>query len=459
MTRRLRMAGMGLWAIWLPACSTTAGQTEDSRSGVAPASVTMARSSANNQPSLREQIAAGQLAAAPAVAPDPRSGMVANADGIKAPDLPPVANPLTDLPMPALPAPPDQGAATNIAAPAEAPMTIPANAQAAAAPSPPVVASFVNPPLISRQVAAPEEPIRRPAWPLLAPDAQDERPSQLPDKMPVATAPSDSAAPAPSAPIEAAAPSQPAAPAPMVVAPVETSTSLKVTEALAPEAKPAPSTTNESLLVRALRAFENNRPQEAVECLKHLDPSNQELLMYLMPLMVRLGENNAQALPPEELAMVIDRLQTASSLLKSKATLRAERVCFCRGVRKFADLDAYEPAHEFRPGDMVFLYAELKNFTCESAPAQPAGYNATRGCYVRLGATLELRDFRNNLVWRTDLNKNDYAQTPPQDYYHTYRFCVPDKLPAGTYTFWLTIVDKPTGRTIRKPIEMRIGQS
>ncbi len=264
---------------------------------------------------------------------------------------------------------------------------------------------------------------------------------------------------------------EPAAPAPLqasVPAPLQT----KVAEPTPPAptqatfAAPAPAvpatttitsapTPNETLLLKAIRAFQSNQPKEAVAHLKKLDSTNQEVLMYLMPLIVRLSEGNVNSLPPDELAMLIDRLQTASTMLRAKSPLRADRVCFCRGVRKFADIDPFEAGHEFRPGEMVFLYAELKNFTCEAVA--PQGYNPSRGCNIRLGTTLELRDARNNLIWRTDLTKNDFVQTPPQDYHHAYRFCVPDKLPQGTYTLWLSITDKPTNRVVRTPVEMRVG--
>jgi hypothetical protein len=210
-----------------------------------------------------------------------------------------------------------------------------------------------------------------------------------------------------------------------------------------------------------MKAFQNNRPEEAVDLLKRLDPANQEVILFLMPLIVRLGEGNLNSMSQDELAMLIDRLQTATGMLRSKASLRIDRAIFCRGVRKFADVDPFDPRHEFRPGDMVFLYAELKNFTCELNPGKRvlvASAPPVQSFAIRLGASLELRDARNGLVWRTDLAKNDFAQSPPQDYYHTYRFCVPDKLPPGTYTLWLTVIDKPTNRAIRKPIEMRIGQ-
>jgi hypothetical protein len=149
-------------------------------------------------------------------------------------------------------------------------------------------------------------------------------------------------------------------------------------------------------------------------------------------------------------------------MLRSKASLRTERVCFCRSVRKFADIDAYESQHEFHPRETVFLYAELKNFTNEPvniAPNQGVPAGSQRMFSIRLAATLELCDARNKVVWRTDLHKNDLAQKQQQDYYHTYRFSVPDRLPPGIYTLWLTVIDKPTGRVVRKPIEMRVGQS
>ena len=247
------------------------------------------------------------------------------------------------------------------------------------------------------------------------------------------------------------------APPPVPTSLVQSSTSLKVTEPSA--VSQAPATHNETIVMKALGACQNNRPTEAAEILKHLGPINQEVLTCLMPILVRLGEGNVNDLPPEELAMSIDRLQTASTLLKAKAALRVDHACFCRGVRKFADIEQYEPRHEFRAGDIVFLYAELRNFTCNPVAAQDQANSNQHGFNIHLATTLELRDARNGLVWRTDLNKNDFTLTPPQDYYHTYRFCVPEKIPPGVYTLWLNIVDKPTGRTVRTPIELRVGQS
>jgi hypothetical protein len=291
-----------------------------------------------------------------------------------------------------------------------------------------------------------------PPWPHLGPKGEKRNEAHEPIRLPSFDRPP------PKAPLAAPIDVPPVEPS----QPMQSGTSMKVVDPInSIAAVGPPANGDETTLVRAMKAFQANRPDEAVDLLKRLDPANQEVILFLMPLMVRLGEGNLSTMSPDELAMLIERLQTATGMLKSKASLRIDRALFCRGVRKFADVDPYEPRHEFRPGDMVFLYAELKNFTCEpvlhSGPPN-SGAPRSKGFGIRLGASLELRDARNGLVWRTDLAKNDFAQTPPQDYYHTYRFCVPDKLPPGTYTLWLTVTDKPTNRSIRKSIEMRISQ-
>ena len=73
---------------------------------------------------------------------------------------------------------------------------------------------------------------------------------------------------------------------------------------------------DETTLVRAMKAFQANRPDEAVDLLKRLDPTNQEVILFLMPLMVRLGEGHLSTMSPDELAMLIERLQTATGMLK-----------------------------------------------------------------------------------------------------------------------------------------------
>lgn len=497
MTRRLQLAGIGLCAFLLPACSTSRGPTDPYYPGAQAGYVMPSRPGANQAGYRQPAADAPPINGAP-LASDLKLGPPAPVDLAPRPDLkeaaPKQPNQITITELP-----PQYDSKIAVESPLSD-MAKPTVAVAAVADSGVRESG-------SRGTALPNEPVKFPDWPLI--DGMKVSESILSAepvlKKPEPITPATSAdapllkkpEPATNADqfvLKKSEPANNAAPSagvllppnvPMVLPPieeikpavlptdndrVEKGVSLKIPDPIdetstavrSPIASDHNSSHNETILIQAIKAFQNKRPEEAVERLKHLEPANQEILMNLMPLIVRLGDGNVSTMQPEETAILIDRLQTAASMLKSKASLGAEHVCFCRGVRKFADVDPYDPRHEFRPGDMVFLYAELKNFTCEALPAVrvvngPA--TPSKGFAIRLGATLELRDARYSLVWRTDLNKNDYALTPPQDYYHTYRFCVPDKLPAGTYTLWLNIIDKPTGRTFRKPVEMRVGQS
>jgi len=432
---------MGLCAFMLPACSSLM-RTEDSSvpAGTAPGYVLMNRNGTPQPANTRLQRMEGPSAPAP---------LDAVAASSKVPMFPPDK-------------PDELSNAIDAAAKVEIVQVKHEKAVPTELPPPDslLLLKPMKPPGPAKNVfPQSDSPLIAPAWPTFG-GLPGEAPSiKLPDAGPKA----ELAPPALIAPSQSAVlfPTFDIAPPPDAVKPVEPNVSMKLPEPATTTVAATSNGSNEMLLLQAMKAFQTNRPQEAVEHLKHLDSTNQELLIYLMPLMVRLSEGKDKTLPPEELAMLVDRLQTASGMLKAKAALQMDRVCFCRGVRKFADLDAYPAGHEFHAGDMVFLYAELKNFTCESVNTQQGqGYNApTRGCNVRLTTTLELRDAKQALIWRTDLNKSDYSLTPPLDYYHNYRFCIPEKLPAGTYTLWVNIVDKPSGRAVRKPVEMRVGQS
>jgi hypothetical protein len=423
------LAGVGLGAFLFPACIND-NRLEEPYSRGGPGYVLMNRQAGN--PAYARTLADNSALAR---AGDPRRSPI--------------------IPEPASKA--DAAASDPPYPPVEVPTTQPVkHEESSAVELPPAVEAPVTGE--PRRPALPDEPVRAPDWPKIGGVSVVTDPPAVkpPDSLPKIE-PGPIAAP-PNTPPKGIV-------APETDVPPPGGTSLKVPDSAPPTVVPSapsfvvpPSSPDESIVVRAIKAFQANRPQDAAELLKQLDPANQDVLMYLTPLIARLGEGSVNAMPPEELAIQIDRLQNAATMLKAKASLRADHVCFCRGVRKFADVDPYDAHHEFRPGDMVFLYAELKNFTCEPVVAQPR-QPVQRGFTIRLAATLELRDSQNNLIWRTDLTKTDFAQTPPQDYYHTYRFCVPERLPSGTYTLWLNVIDKPTGRAIRKPVEMRVGQS
>jgi len=205
----------------------------------------------------------------------------------------------------------------------------------------------------------------------------------------------------------------------------------------------------ESPLILAVRAFQQNRPDEAVEYLKAYDSATQQVFLALMPTLVRLSDGKLQQMKAEEMDVVLDQLNRVPSMLRPRASLLANNVRLCREVHNFAHVEPFPDRHVFHPGDIVYLYMELANFS--PMPSPKGGY------LITLVSSLEMRDSAGGLVWRADPKEvPDHVLTPPQDYYRNFRLSIPT-VPPGTYTLVVKSIDRPTGREVRKSVELRIG--
>jgi hypothetical protein len=205
----------------------------------------------------------------------------------------------------------------------------------------------------------------------------------------------------------------------------------------------------ESPLILAVRAFQQNRPDEAVEYLKAYDATTQQVFLSIMPALVRLSDGKLQQMKAEEMDVVLDQINRVPGMLRPRASLLANNVRLCREVHNFAHVEPFPDRHVFHPGDIVYLYMELANF---SPMPSPKG-----GFLITLVSSLELRDSAGGLVWRADPKEvPDHVLTPPQDYYRNFRLSIPT-VPPGTYTLIVKSIDRPTNREVRKSVELRIG--
>lgn len=210
-----------------------------------------------------------------------------------------------------------------------------------------------------------------------------------------------------------------------------------------------PPVVSDTELLRAIRAFQANKPDEAVECLKSYDPATQQIMLSLLPALARLSDGKLQQMKPEEMDVLLEQLTRVPNMLRPRASLQASNVRLCREVHNFAHTEAFPERHEFRPGDIVYLYMELANFSCT---ADPKGGNT-----VTLASSLELKDAAGMVVWRADPKEiPDKVSTPPKDYYRNFRLSIPN-IPAGTYTLTVKTTDRPTGRDVLKTVEVRVG--
>jgi hypothetical protein len=215
----------------------------------------------------------------------------------------------------------------------------------------------------------------------------------------------------------------------------------------------------EEPLVAALRCYLDRRPAEAVELLKACDRADQEALLCLLPLAVRLSEGSLDRARPEEMAEMVDGLRGVETSLEKRAALEIQHLCFCRQVRAFGDYEpiadgqaAFEAGGGGQPGELIQVYAEVRNFASEAqGPFQ----------VTRLASWAEVRDYAHGkTVKRVDFDVyTDRCRSPRQDYFIRYSFRVPPDLPPGPYTLWIFVKDvlaQPARPPAGKSLDFRV---
>jgi hypothetical protein len=232
-----------------------------------------------------------------------------------------------------------------------------------------------------------------------------------------------------------------------------------------PPAKPAPDPRPEPAeepLLAALRCLLHKHPAEAVKWLERYDKPNQELLLCLLPLAARLTEDNLDQASPQYLATVLEQLSSLSRPLRSRAALSIEKLCFCREIKGYGlyeplpDDHAFRTGSDSRPGEMVQVYVEVRNFVSE--PQGP--FHLTR-----LASSLQICDLKGNVVWRhafpdarAERDWGDRSRTPRTDYFINFNFWMP-QLPPGYYTLWVQVEDVLTKphRMDRRSLDFKVG--
>jgi hypothetical protein len=239
---------------------------------------------------------------------------------------------------------------------------------------------------------------------------------------------------------------------------------VEATEAPAAEpTKPGPETTareDEPPLVAALRCFLDGRPAAAVDILNCYDRANQEMLLSLLPLAVRLTETSIDRASPVELTGMIDQLHGLSLPLRRRAGLRIARLCFCKEIKGFGmyeplpeDQAVFQGGNDGHPGEVMQFYAEMRNFNSEA-----------QGVFAvtRLKSWLEIRNYQGKTVWSTDKfpdERPDQCRTLRQDYFINYKIYVPAHLAPGSYTLVVQVQDllaQPLRQPAVRSLEFRV---
>jgi hypothetical protein len=205
------------------------------------------------------------------------------------------------------------------------------------------------------------------------------------------------------------------------------------------------------MLIEAVRCYLDKSPEQADRRLQGLDEADRHLLCALLPIAVQLGDGALTNAKAEDLAAMVENVQALLAPLRERAALEVPKLCFCRPVAapaRFGVYETIEENHLFRPGEVVGLYTEVRNFACA-----PHGSDFR----TNVQTSIEVHNDHGEVVWRFDPPaRTDPSLSPRQDYCHVGRFALPTNLPAGAYTLWLKVTDVPTGRTTRRSLDFRV---
>jgi hypothetical protein len=193
--------------------------------------------------------------------------------------------------------------------------------------------------------------------------------------------------------------------------------------------------------VAALRSLLEKHPSdEVVALLESYDAGEREVLTDVLRLAVRLGDRDLARATPQDVAVILTRLESLERALRPRAPLALEKLCFCRSIDNFGIFTPLEDGHDFRaagpnqPGERVQVYAEVRHFT--SRPVGDAFETVLKG-------TLEIRDSTGSRPPITyDLEPvTDRSRTPRRDFFVNFHFDVPPRLLPGSYTLWVQVKD------------------
>jgi len=142
-------------------------------------------------------------------------------------------------------------------------------------------------------------------------------------------------------------------------------------------------------------------------------------------------------------------LDQARAKLAEMATLEIRNLAFVDSVDGYGTYELHEKT-KFRPGDVVTLYAEIENFSCESTK---------EGYRTRLGTSYEVVDKSGKRVDSAQFPEvEDLCQNPRRDFHMQYTVTLPTRIYAEQYEIKLTITDQQSHKIGQASVSFEISE-
>jgi hypothetical protein len=223
---------------------------------------------------------------------------------------------------------------------------------------------------------------------------------------------------------------------------------------------PAPNPSPEPPLLRAVRAYSEGRPDQAIELLSAFDKPNQDLVLAILPVLDRGAKLDMKG-DPAATAILADQLRSAAARIESRAALRLDAVTFCKTVRGYGRYDPWPKGKPYRPNEVAQLYIEVRNLV-----SQPTVGPHGETYLTQARETVEIRDAYGKLIDQLTSTgqyvpvvqdeKKLFTRTPIHEFHILYEFHVPSA--PGVYTITLNIHDPVVRRSVKtEPIEFTVA--
>jgi hypothetical protein len=222
-----------------------------------------------------------------------------------------------------------------------------------------------------------------------------------------------------------------------------------------PEAVSKAPKAEEPALLTALRCFLNQRPQDAIAWLRRYDEANQELLLRLLPVAVRLTtEQNLKPVDVEKGTAIVEEFNELLGV-PPQGNLLIDKVCLCEDIKTFGNYKPFPDEHLFQPRDLVWIYVEVRNFTCVRSEPKPGEVLYE----TRLNTSARIKNFARTREWDLSFHRRygpDQSRARRHDYWDSLSFNMPD-LPPGRYTLEIEVEDGHTGRKTNRTVDFQVG--